>query len=78
MSQENDVRDIVWYDLDSGEPLGVFVTEVTYNGAFICPKCSDLATYWEGQIDQDEMGNDIQGYSWDCYECGIGTSEMEL
>jgi hypothetical protein len=46
--------------------------------AYLCPLCARRTEYWEGTIDQDEMGNDIRGYSYDCYECGVHSAVEEL
>lgn len=73
MSQENDVRDIDWYSLETDEPLDTLPTEISYDGDVICPKCQKRCTYWEGQIGQDEMGNDLDGWAFYCFPCGICT-----
>lgn len=43
-----------------------------------CPLCGKPTEYWEGQIDQDRMGNDIDGWNYVCWACGIGTEVQEL
>ena len=71
--------EINWFTLDdNADSIGFYETEKTFNGDFICPKCGKVATYWEGMIDQDRMGNDIQGYSYDCWNCKITTGAREL
>jgi hypothetical protein len=70
-------REIHWVDLAEGESVGVFPLEETASGDYICPKCGQTTHYWEGQIDQDRMGNDIDGWSFDCWTCGIGSEVIE-
>lgn len=67
------------YELD-GEPesVGKFPLQTTAYGDWLCPKCGKEATYRVGQIDQDFMGNDIDGDWYDCYSCMIGTEPEEL
>ncbi len=38
-----------------------------------CPLCGKATEYWEGKIDQDIMGNDLDGCNWRCWNCGIST-----
>lgn len=72
-------RVIEWFTLDDRfDSVGEFPLETTYEGGYVCPKCGKPAEYWEGTFDQDRMGNDIQGWSYDCFHCGIGTSVEEL
>jgi hypothetical protein len=71
------VREIHWVDLAEGESVGVFPLEETISGNYMCPKCGKQCHYWEGQIDQDRMGNDIHGWSFDCWDCGIGSEVVE-
>jgi DNA-directed RNA polymerase subunit M/transcription elongation factor TFIIS len=66
---------IEWFDMETGESVGIFPYDPTDDlEAFICPKCGKRTEYWEGQIDQDRMGNDIYGYSYDCCNCKIHTA----
>lgn len=66
-----------WFDSESGEPVADTETE-RYNDTPTCPKCGKPAEYWEGQIDQDFMGNDIDGWNYECYHCHIGTDLIAL
>jgi len=74
----NKVKEVNWFKLEPFDSLGFFPTEITYHGDYICPKCGKPATYWEGIIDQDRMGNDIRGWSYDCFPCGITTGAEEF
>lgn len=71
---------IEWFMMNEPyESIGFFPYDPTDDlEAFICPKCGKRTVYWEGQIDQDVMGNDIYGYSYDCYDCEIHSAAEEL
>ncbi len=70
-------REIEWFRLnDDGDSIGLFPLKTNSAGDYYCPQCGKVCTYDEGVIEQDFMGNDIEGYSYDCYDCWIG-SEME-
>lgn len=70
-------RQMNWYKNDDEESLvGAFPLNVNDEGDYICPLCGQVATAWEGQVDEDRMGNAIRGWSYDCYPCGI-YSEIE-
>lgn len=76
------IRTVDWFTLFSEETpiakkIGSFELSTTRGGEWRCPKCGNAATYVEATIDQDFMGNDIVGWWWDCYECGIGTEPIE-
>lgn len=34
----------------------------------ICPLCGKESHYWEGMVDQDRMGNDIEACHWLCWD----------
>lgn len=65
-------------DIESPYKVGEYPLIVTTNGDYICPQCGQPADYVEGQIDQDFQGNDIGGWWYDCYKCGIGTEPVEI
>lgn len=71
-------RKLIW----SNEDTGVFVCESEDDKSYIsdpdCPLCGEKAHYWEGQVDQDFMGNDLHGWNFCCYECGIGTTIVDF
>lgn len=71
-------KEVNWFTLEGFDSLGFLSTQLTADGDYICPKCGKPATYWEGTFDQDRMGNDIQGWSYDCFACGIGTGAEEF
>lgn len=72
-------KSVNWFTMDDDfNSLGFLDTELTFEGDYICPKCGNPAQYWEGTVDQDRMGNDIQGYSYDCYDCKITTGTDSL
>lgn len=72
-------QDVCWYTLsDDFERVGLFPIKTNEAGDYICPKCGKPATYWEGTVIQDIMGNDISGWSWDCHDCAIGTAVQEF
>jgi len=70
-------RDIEWFTLEEWESVGKFPLQTTPRGDYICPKCGKPAEYWEGAFEQDRMGNDIEGWSYDCYGCKISTEITE-
>jgi len=43
-----------------------------------CPHDGEQLTYWEGTIDQDEMGNDILGFWFTCPKCDYQTEVETL
>jgi hypothetical protein len=65
-------KEIEWWTLDDGESIGKFLREGDAHGDYLCPKCNKPCNYWEGTIDQDRQGNDITGWAYHCYECGLG------
>jgi hypothetical protein len=67
-----------WFTHETDDSLGFFPLETTHGGDYICPKCGKVAEYWEGIISQDRMGNDIRGWSYDCFPCKIGTMVHEF
>jgi len=71
-------RHHLWSYNETGEPYGESTDNLDWNSSPICPKCGGLTEYWEGQIDQDRMGNDIHGWMWECRHCGIGTELREI
>ncbi len=72
------VREMNWFTIDEFDSLGFFPLSKDSAGDYICPKCGKSATYWEGVIDQDRQGNDIRGWSYDCYPCGICSQVEEF
>lgn len=71
------MRNVKWFDLDTFEEVGEFPLQLADNDDYICPKCGSPAVYWEGQIGQDYMGNDIRGWSFDCWACKIHSEVVE-
>ena len=71
-------KDVNWFTLERFDSLGFLETEITHDGDYICPKCGKPAHYWEGTFEQDRMGNDVQGWSYDCFDCGITTGVEEI
>lgn len=67
-----------WHDSETGEPYSETQEDISWDADPHCPKCGKLTHYWEGQIDQDFMGNDIDGWNHVCYECHLGTELQEL
>lgn len=70
-------RSIEWFTLDDGDAMGPYPLTTNDNDDWLCPKCGKPCEYWEGQIDQDRMGNDIRGWAFHCYDCGIGSEATE-
>ena len=70
-------RSIEWFRIVDGESVGTFPLTFAPNDDYICPKCGQPAEAWEGVIDQDYAGNDIRGWSYDCYHCNICTEPQE-
>lgn len=71
-------REIKWFDMETDECLGSFPLNLNNVGDYVCPKCGKPAEYREGTIGQDRMGNDINGRSFDCYQCHIYSQAEEL
>ncbi len=63
-----------WVYEETGETCGESEEDVDTPH---CPQCGQPCEYWEGQIGQDFMGNDIDGWNWTCYQCMVGTEVME-
>lgn len=70
-------REMEWFTIEPSESIGTFPLEETPSGNYICPKCHKPTEYREGQIDQDFMGNDIDGWWFVCWDCGIDTAAVE-
>jgi hypothetical protein len=70
-------RKLKAFDMQTSADLGEITFEVNAYGHPICPHCGKVMEYWEGQIDQDRQGNDIDGWNHVCYDCGIETEIME-
>jgi DNA-directed RNA polymerase subunit RPC12/RpoP len=66
-------REVNWFTIDEFDSLGFFPLVKDSEESYICPRCGKPATYWEGVFDQDRQGNDIRGWSFDCFPCGITT-----
>jgi hypothetical protein len=69
-----------WTDYTTNENIGGFKDIWDDNVNFpnlICPKCGKVGHYVEGQIGQDFMGNDTQGYWWVCFDCKISSDPSE-
>ncbi len=79
-------RKVNWFTMDDyPDSIGILDTEVKQGNwddaddfTYICPKCGKPSTYWEGTFDQDRMGNDIRGWSFDCFNCKITTGAEEF
>lgn len=39
----------------------------------VCPECGNKMRVDEGQVDEDFMGNAIEGWWYMCYPCGISS-----
>jgi alpha-glucuronidase len=65
------------FTFQTGDSLGQMEFQVNFYGHPHCPKCNKVMEYWEGQIDQDYMGNDISGWNHVCYACDVQTEVME-
>lgn len=71
-------RMLTWYDNASDNEIGEFADGTGAEDAPLCPKCGAETTYEEGRVDQDVMGNDIEGYWFVCWPCGISTEWFEF
>lgn len=69
---------MMWYNVENGDFVGTFHAEPDEHEEPTCPRCGKRTEYWEGQIDQDRMGNDIHGYNYVCYPCQIETGLCEI
>lgn len=65
-----------WHNEETGEPALDDATQYDYGEPPKCPRCGKASEYWEGTVEQDFMGNDIDACNWTCYHCKIGT-ELE-
>lgn len=72
-------REIEWHNIngDDYESIGKHPLQLTQNDDYVCPTCNKPAEYDEGQIDQDFMGNDIYGWRFVCWDCGIASESTE-
>lgn len=43
-----------------------------------CPQCGSEAEYNEGAFDQDEQGNNVYGWCYDCPHCFTSTQYEEF
>lgn len=67
------MKTLTWDYDETGDP--VCVQTISNADAYEpeCPLCGKKTEYWEVQIDQDIQGNDIYGWNWCCWDCGIST-----
>ncbi len=72
------MRTLIWHYEETGDQVCTQEVRNSECEEPNCPLCGKRTEYWEGQIDQDIMGNDIDGYNYVCYDCRIGTQVEEL
>ena len=63
-----------WSKWETGEFVEIsedFPSNYSHNPK--CPLCGRITRESSGTIDQDEQGNDIEAYWYDCDNCGIQT-----
>ncbi len=75
------MRTVKWFDWDSGELAGAFPDSWTDSYEWpdmFCPQCGKPCQYVEGQVGQDEQGNEITGCWWICGDCRITSDDEEL
>ena len=73
-------RQVEWFQMDEPHAsIGFHPYDPTDDQeAFLCPLCGKRTELWTGTIYQDEMGNDIEGYCYDCYDCKIHSATEEI
>lgn len=71
-------RNFDWHNTETGEHVASTEDDKYWDIPPRCPSCLLHAEYWEGQVDQDFMGNDIYGWNWTCYPCGVSTQMFDL
>jgi len=57
------MRDDDWNNIE-----GIYAWE-KWVESMKCPHDGEQLTYWEGTIEQDEQGNDLDGYWFTCPKC---------
>lgn len=68
-----------WHNAETQQSLGIFEHE-TYDRTERphCPLCGRTADWWQGQIDEDDQGNEIYGEGWYCHPCHIESELYEV
>lgn len=68
-----------WVHCDDNEAVAIYESEQAYDDTSDpkCPKCGERCNYDEGQIDEDFMGNHIDGWWYVCYGCCLSTQAIE-
>ena len=62
---------------DEEVSVGEFDVKEDSKGNLLCPLCAKRATYNEGEIGQDQMGNDIYGWWYTCWGCHVTSEAVE-
>ena len=79
MSERKSVtRTVKWVHMDTGEQVATTEYPRHQHHYSPCPQCGQETEYNEFQIDQDEMGNDIDGAAYECWHCHIMSEPEEL
>ena len=61
-----------------GDDYDAYYAWQEWHQGFICEHCNVQMDYAEGTIDQDQQGNNIDGYWHYCPKCGECTEVEEL
>jgi|CXWL01.1.fsa_nt_gi transcription elongation factor Elf1 len=69
---------IIWTRNETDELVTTTKDNPFADDNLLCPLCNHQATYEEGQIGQDFMGNDEHGFWYTCRNCGISTQAWNL
>lgn len=68
-----------WTSIEDDDAVAVYESEQAGDDHSDprCPKCGERSVWDEGVIDQDFMGNDIRGWWYICWGCGLSTQAIE-
>lgn len=64
-------KPLEWFKFEPYQSIGIFQTSSNDHDDYLCPTCGDPCVYNEGMIEQDEQGNDISGWWFECHSCAI-------
>lgn len=67
------MRTMQWHYIETGELFEETQEDIAWESDPHCPICKQVTDYWEGTVDQDRMGNDIEAGHHVCYTCKLGT-----
>lgn len=72
------MRQLTWHDVETGDEVCVQEVRNADCEEPNCPLCGKKTEYWEGTVGHDFQGNDIDAYSYRCYDCCVSTQLEDL